>query len=130
MSDLRPKGTPLVLGGEKHSILFTLNAVDEIQDKADAAIDDVIDRLTNPREAWRACKTILCCLLNDESQRKKFYGEITETKTYTEDEVGWLVTEGNKYEVVTAILSAYGADLPETEDESPKAESVQQTEKS
>ena len=97
MSDLRPKGVPVEIGGEEHYLLFT--------------------------------KTILTCLLNDEQKRNKFYGEAKEAKAYTEEEVGWMVTETDKYVIIEAILKAYGVSLPETEEESPNAKSVQQPEK-
>lgn len=130
MSDLRPKGVPVKIGGEEHNLLFTINAVDEIQDRMNLPIDEVFDSLTNPWEAWKALKTMLACLLNDEQGRKKFYGEIQETKVYTEEEVGWMVLETDKYVIIEAMLRAYGVSLPETEEESPNMESVQQPEKS
>ncbi len=130
MSDLRPKGVPVKIGGEEHNLLFTINAVDEIQDKLNVPIDEAFDSLTNPWEAWKALKTILTCLLNDEQKRNKFYGEAKEAKAYTEEEVGWLVTETDKYVIIEAILKAYGVSLPETEEESPNTQSVQQPEKS
>ena len=86
--------------------------------------------MTNPWEAWKALKTILTCLLNDEQKRNKFYGEVQEAKAYTEEEVGWMVLETDKYVIVEAVLRAYGVSLPETEEESPNAKSVQRPEKS
>lgn len=121
MSDLNPKGTPVRIGGEEHSLLFTLNAVDDIQDRMDMPIDDAIDCLSDPRKAWKACKTILYSLLNDETERRKHYHQDREVKNYTEEEIGWMVTESDKYEVLTAILKAYGVAVPEDEDPNPES---------
>ena len=128
MSDLNPKGTPVKIGGEEHNLLFTLNAVDDIQDRMDMPIDDAIDCLTDYRKAWKACKTILCSLLNDETQRRKHYGQGQEARSYTEEEIGWMVLEADKYKILEAILKAYGAAVPENED--PNRESAQQPGKS
>lgn len=120
MSELNPKGTPVRIGGEEHGLLFTLNAVDDIQDKMGMPIDDAIDCLSDYRKAWKACKTILCSLLNDETERRKHYRQEYGAKSYTEEEVGWMVTEGDKYEILAAILKAYGAAVPEDEDPNPE----------
>ena len=127
MSDLRPRGISVRLNGEEHRLLFTLNAIDAIQDRLDMPVDEAIGLLTNPRRAWEACRAILCCLLNDEAARKRHY-EGAETGDYTEEEAGWMVDELNKYEVVVAILAAFGASVPEEEDgdEDPNREGVQQ----
>ncbi len=128
MSGLNPKGIPVKISGEEHALLFTLNAVDDIQDRMDMPIDDVIDCLSDSRKAWKACKTILSSLLNDEAERKKYYNKQLEAKSYTEEEIGWMITEGDKYEILAAILKAYGAAVPEDED--PNRESARQPEKS
>ena len=128
MSSLNPKGIPVRIGGEEHALLFTLNAVDDIQDRMDMPIDDVIDGLSDQRKAWKACKTILCSLLNDETERRKYYDREWEAKSYTEEEIGWMITESDKYEVLAGILKAYGAAVPEDED--PNPESAQQPGKS
>lgn len=119
MSDLRPKGVPLMLDGEERHLLFTLNVVDGIQDHYDCALEEVIDRLTNKKESAKTLRYLTMALLNDEAERS---GK-EEKKTYTEKEAGWLITQENVLEVTVAVLKAYGLSLPEPDEyESPNAE--------
>ena len=122
MSDLRPRGTPVVIDGEERRLLFTLNAIDEIQDHFDAPMSDVWDKLTDKRESEKTIRYLICTLLNDEAAREQRNGK--ELKSYTEEEVGWAITVENVNEIMMALLDAYGLSLPEPdEDDSPKAES-------
>lgn len=122
MSDLRPRGTPVVIDGEERHLLFTLNAIDEIQDHFDAPMSDVWDKLTDKRESEKTIRYLICTLLNDEAAREQRNGK--ELKSYTEEEVGWAITVENVNEIMMALLDAYGLSLPEPdEDDSPKAES-------
>ena len=124
MSDLRPKGTPVVIDGEERHLLFTLNVIDEIQDHFDAPMSDVWDKLTDKRESEKTIRYLVCTLLNDEAAREQRNGK--ELKSYTEEEVGWAITIGNVNEIMMALLDAYGLSLPEPdEDDAPKAESGQ-----
>ncbi len=124
MSDLRPRGTPVAIDGEERHLLFTLNAIDEIQDHFDAPMSDVWDKLTDKRESEKTIRYLVCTLLNDEAAREQRNGK--ELKSYTEEEVGWAITIGNVNEIMMALLDAYGLSLPEPdEDDSPKAESGQ-----
>lgn len=115
MSDLRPTGVPLMVGGVKREILFTLNAIDKIQSETGLSMEEVIGELTIPGKSVQALKKILKCLLEDEVERKA--GQETEFKKYTEEEIGWLFDARNIPEAVLAIFTAYGVSLPELEEE-------------
>lgn len=117
MSDMRPEGVELEFDGQERRVLFTLNAVDGIQDRLGVPIGDAIDMLTDPREAKAAYRVILTVLLNDEVERLDYKGVPHSLKPYTEKEVGWLVAETDKYRVLEAILKAYGVSLPEPEED-------------
>jgi hypothetical protein len=119
MSDLNPIGEVIVLDGVERHLLFTLNVIDELQDKQNATLDEVVSKLTDKKESNKALKCILSTLLNDEAERTG--GKL---KTYTEKEVGWLVTIQNVMEVTVAVLRAYGYSLPEADefDSHPNAE--------
>lgn len=119
MSDLKPKGVPLILGEEERHLLFTLNVVDEIQDHYGRALEEVMDRLTDKKESSKTLRYLVMALLNDEEERSGKEGR----KAYTEKEVGWLITQDNVIDVTVAILKAYGLSLPEPDGyESPNAE--------
>lgn len=119
MSDLKPKGVPLILGEEERHLLFTLNVVDEIQDHYGCALEEVMDRLTDKKESSKTLRYLVMALLNDEEERSGKEGR----KAYTEKEVGWLITQDNVIDVTVAVLKAYGLSLPEPDGyESPNAE--------
>lgn len=119
MSDLRPKGVPVILDGEERYLLFTLNVVDEVQDHYDCALEEVIDKLTDKKQSTKTLRYLTMVLLNDEMERFGKEGK----KTYTEKEVGWLITQDNVLEVTVAVLKAYGLSLPEPDEyASPNAE--------
>lgn len=122
MSKLKPEGETLVLDGVERHLLFTLNAVDEIQENYDCSLEEVIDRLTDKKESISTLRYLVMTLLNDEAERspKENY------KIYTEREAGWLITQENVLEVTMAVLKAYGLSLPEPDEyASPNTESGQ-----
>lgn len=108
-------------GAERH-LLFTLNVIDEVQDHYDCSLEEVINRLTDKKEAAKTLRYLVMVLLNDELERldQKGGGE------YTEKQVGWLISQDNVLEVTMAVLRAYGLSLPEPDEfESPNGESGQ-----
>lgn len=119
MSDMRPEGIKMEFNGQERRVPFTLNAVDAIQDRLGVPIGDAVDMLTDPREANTAYRVILTALLNDEVERLDYRGTPHSLKAYTEKEVGWLVSETDKYRVLEAVLKAYGVSLPEPDGDDP-----------
>lgn len=112
MSKLQPKGETLVLDGVERHLLFTLNAVDEIQENYDCGLEEVIDKLTDKKESINTLRYLVMVLLNDEAERS----QQENCKVYTEREVGWLITQENVLEVTMAVLKAYGLSLPEPDE--------------
>lgn len=120
MSDLRPRGVPLELGGEKRELLFTLNVMDDIQSRTGEPVFSTLQKLFEKEEMNGAVKLLLSSLLTDEAERKKWMDPKSTLKPVSEKEVGWLVDIGNIGEAVNAILTAYRISMPEAEeDEEP-----------
>lgn len=110
MSDLRPKGYPLMVAGVERHLLFTLNAIDEIQDQLDCSLEDAINKLTDKRESAKTMKCVLSVLLTDEAER-------TPGLTgYTPEEIGREIHQGVWQDAVIAVLRAYGLSLPEADE--------------
>lgn len=121
MSNLRPKGQEIVVEGVKRYLLFTLNAIDEIQDEMDCSLEEAVNRLTDKRESAKTMKKMVSILLNDEADRKEGL------KRYTPEEIGREITQENLQETLLAILRAYGLSLPEPDEyDHPNAKSGQQ----
>lgn len=120
MSDLRPVGIPINLGGEERHLLFTLNAMDTLESDYDKPIEEIINQLTDKKTSWRTLKKILTVIMNDSLEREG------KEPVITEHDVGWWVHGGNILEVSIAVMKAYGYSLPEPDEfESPNGETGQ-----
>lgn len=127
MGELNPQGVAFVLDGTERHLLFTLNAIDEIQSKFGLPLEDAMSQLTERETANGALKTILQILVNDEVERLSYKGGKCSLKPVDEKEIGWMLTNANMMGAFMAVLNAYGGSLPETEeDESPNQTGGQQ----
>lgn len=127
MSDLRPVATEIELGGQKRNLLFTINAIDEIQEKCNMPLFDAVRYVAGAadgktdRETLSVFRSVLTVLLNDGEQK------------YSEEEAGRFVTLANYKQTAWKVLEAYGISIPdpdemdedEDEDGDPKAETGQ-----
>lgn len=127
MSDLRPRGTPIVIDGVERHFLFTLNVIDTIQDKTGKSMREVMSDLTNAETVGKTVGELVLVLINDEVERERYKNPDSVVKEVTEKEVGWMVGMDNLGEITSAILIAYGCSLPEPDDEDPNLESGQQS---
>ncbi len=117
MSDLRPHGVEIELGGQKRNLLFTINAIDEIQAKCNLPLMDAVKYVAQAADGIMdydtidRMRSITAALLNSEC-----HGELKEA------EVGELLTLGNYRQMAWAILEAYGISMPDPdeEDEDPE----------
>lgn len=126
MSDLRPRGIEIELGGQKHRLLLTLNAIDQIQEKCNLPLYEAIKYAAQAadgkmdHDTIQNFRAIVAVLLNDEDD-----GNLTE------NEVGKLLDIDNFRPVAWKVLEAYGLSMPETdedaddEDEDPNVETGQ-----
>lgn len=127
MSDLRPEGVKVEIGGQERKLLFTINAVEQIQDKCNLPLYDAMQYVVEAvggktdKDTIHNFKTIVMVLLNDEKD-----GNLTEK------EVGAMLHMGNYRKVARTVLEAFGLHIPEPdeddeedEDEDPKAETGQ-----
>lgn len=125
MSDLKPKGIPINLGDEEHHLLFTLNAIDDIQERFNEPVGDAVDQLTDKEMSVEALRGLVTVLINDDIRRKNHKNHTTKPEL-TEEEVGWMINMGNLFEVNMAVLQAYAGSLPEPDEfANPKQETEQ-----
>lgn len=121
MSDLRPEGITVELGGEKRRLLFTINVIDEIQSRMDEGIFDAMDHIAAAadgdlgHETIEAFCRIVAILLNG-----------GEPGPLQEKDVGRMVTKEQYVQTAWAVLAAFGLSVPEPEEDeeddgSPKA---------
>lgn len=119
MSDLRPRGTQVMIGGEAHSLLFTLNVIDAIQSRYDETVSQTMKRLFDDFQEPQCLRFILTELLNDEKIRNG------EKHRYTVEEVGSMVSVEEKMDIKIGIFQAYGAAAPIQEDDDNEDEATE-----
>ena len=98
MSAIKDGRLPIELGGRKRHLLFSLNALDEIQDKFGGY--DKLDQVFNQENKdWiKNTRWLLTLLLNEGEE---------EGEEVTEKQVGRWIHTGNMAEVQKAILMAF-----------------------
>lgn len=96
MSAIKDGRFPIVLDKERH-LLFSLNAIDEMQDKFGGF--DRLDTVLSGKDSIKDLRWLLTVLLNE--------GAEDDEEPLTEKQVGKLIHTGNFVEVKTAIFKAF-----------------------
>lgn len=96
MSAIKDGRFPIVLDKERH-LLFSLNAIDEMQDKFGGY--DRLDTVLSGKDSIKNLRWLLTVLLNE--------GAEDDEEPLTEKQVGKLIHTGNFAEVKTAIFKAF-----------------------
>lgn len=128
MGILKNTGTPLNIDGVERHLIFTLNAIDAIQERFDEPLEDVIAKLTDKEESGNALRAVLTILFNDEVERLSYKPSTqkTDLEPVDEKQMGWILNNQNMLEATYAVLRAYGYDLPEPDENDPNGKSGQQ----
>jgi hypothetical protein len=128
MRDLLPKGVPVEIGGKERHFVFNLNVVDELQERCDEPLSEVLAHIfSGEKDSNDYLKTVVTALINedvaihnDESDEK---WPLVDVKS-----VGRMITIKNRWPIMQAIMQAYTEGLPEVDkdenfqtDESPKS---------
>lgn len=115
MSAIKDGRYPIELGGKKRHLLFSLNALDEIQDKF-GGYDKLGEVFDQDNKDWiKNTKWLLALLINEGAEE----GEAE----VNEKQVGRWIHTGNIFEVQSAILKAFavgtngGGEAAEDEEE-------------
>ena len=125
MSDLKPKGKRITLGNEQYGLIFTLNAIDDIQEAFDIDISelpslfrDKVDGETvipNRGKTKNLC-TLLAVLINECIDCEKDLGH-PERKHVDARYVGRHITASNWMSMANDILDSFRDSSPEREDD-------------
>jgi hypothetical protein len=125
MSDLKPKGKRITLGNEQYGLLFTLNAIDDIQDSFDIDIGDMPglfhDKVEDGKVVPNRDKTknlckLLAILINECIDCEKDLGQPERTHVDARY-VGRHITASNWTAMANDILDAFRTSSPEREDD-------------
>lgn len=106
MSAVRDGGYTVTLKGKEYRLLFTLNALDEIQTKFGGydKLNEVFDQ--NNQEWVKDTKWLLTMLINE-----GLLEEDENAKLFTEQQIGRLIHIGNMAEVQRAIYASFAAGM-------------------
>ena len=117
MSDLRPRGVEIELGGKKRNLLLTVNVIDDIQESCNMPLIDAVmvvagaaDGKTD-RDTLVILRKVMAAFLNRE-----------DTEEITEEEIGDLIHIGNYRQAAAAVLQAYGISVPEPDEDEDESE--------
>ena len=122
MSDLQPKGIPIMIGDVERHLLFTISVIDEVQAKYEKPLSSVMEMLQDDDKLVQVVFDLMFFMINDEIKRERYFHH-KEEEPMTEQELKWFLDYSHIGEYMGAILRAYGVSLPEAEDDSPNAES-------
>ena len=126
MSDMKPKGTKIEIGGREFGLRFTLNAIDDIQDHFDTPISELGALLDNEKTRIKTIRYLLTVLINEDIDCIE--DETSEKQQHiTERWLGRKVDMQNAGGIISKIVKALSGSMPETEDEIPNAESGQKS---
>ena len=126
MSKLRPRGISVELDGEERYFLFTLNMIDHFEEKYGKTMNAIIEDLVESEQNNHMLRDIVTDLLNDEAERSVRKCQELQYPEVTVQDTGNMIGLDNYYEVLNAVLRAYGISLPEAEeDDDPNRESGQ-----
>ena len=129
MSDMKPTGIEIELGGKQIALLFNINAIENFQDKFNIPIEQLADVLKDKRAVYKNLKYMLMVLINEGIDNKNDDVEDPAQKEKHVDEnwVGRKLVPANLPRLQTAILNAFTAGVPISEDgDDPNPESEQQ----
>ncbi len=127
MSDLKPRGVPVVLDGVERRFLFTLNVIDDIQSETGKNMKEIMQELADEEKMKDTLKYLVTTLVNDEVERMKRKDPDSGLSAITQREAGELIGMDNIVEITAAVMLAYGYSLPEPEKDDPNQESGQQS---
>lgn len=102
MSALKSGAYPVTLNGKKYGLLFSLNALDAIQDKF-GGYDKLSEVFNSKNKGWiKDTKWLLGLLINE-----ALLAEDEEAELLPEEKVGRMVHSGNLPDIQNSIFAAF-----------------------
>lgn len=114
MSDLRPTGEKIILGGKEYGLLFTNLVIDDIQDHFDISFDELGALLKDGRKIYKVLHYITASMINEYIDDKET-GEPHVTAAF----VGHKMNPANTVEIETIVAKAIRGGSPENGDDGP-----------
>lgn len=130
MRELRPKGIEINIDDKPRRLLFTLNAIDELQEEYELPIPEIIAKVfdtdAGKLEAYKHLKKIITILLNNDVEIHNEENPGDKWEFVTERYVGNRLTIDNIGIISEAMLIAFTRSFPkkhEDDDDDPNRKS-------
>lgn len=127
MQSLKEQGRKFVFAGKEYELLFTVNVIDEIQDKFDIDINNLKDLFeTGSRKFYSNTAKVLTILINESIEIKNETAEEKE-ELLKESYVRRHVSNANVFDAFGAIVDAYSLSYMQRDEDSEDEELPNQT---
>ena len=112
MSDLRPTGAPVIIGGQEYNILFTIGAIEAIQETCNKALVETMPAIVNVANYGTSSEDI-----------NTFYNVIAafltvdSGKKVTVEEIDGIMKPAEMQKIAITLMEAYGFSMPDPDSE-------------
>ena len=120
MRELKPTGIEIDIDEKPRKLLFTINAIDELQEEYDLPITEIIAKVfatgEGSKEAYKHLVKIITVLINNDAE---IHNDQSDDKwqPVTERYIGNRLTIDNVGTVSAAMLRAFTRHLPKADEE-------------
>ena len=112
MSDLRPTGAPVEIGGREYKVLFTIGAIEAIQETCNKALVETMPAIVNVANFGTKAEDV-----------KTFYNVIAAFltvdtgKKVTSEEIDGIMKPVEMQQIAIRLMEAYGFSMPDPDSE-------------
>lgn len=117
MSDLRPIGTPVVIGGREYNFLFTIGIIETLQEECNMPLIDIVSSVARVASYGVDVDDLRCLNLIVAVFVSANIGE-----KVSPEELDGVIRPAEMQKVATKILEAYGFAMPESDDDEDDAD--------
>ena len=117
MSDLRPTGAPVVIGGQEYNILFTIGAIEAIQESCNKALVETMPAIANvanyrtDADDLRTFYNVVAAFLTVDSGKK-----------VTADDIDGIMKPTEMQKIAITLMEAYGFSMPDPDSDDEDSE--------
>ena len=125
MSELNPKGNALTIGKRTYNLVFSVNIIDDIQDRFDKPISELPTLLQDERMRFKVTKYLVCALVNEAVD---IHNDTSDEKWEKVDEryIGRNMTTQNIATYTTVIMKTFADSAPKVDDDPNAARAVEE----
>ena len=117
MSDLRPTGASVVIGGQEYNILFTIGAIEAIQETCNKALVETMPAIANvanyrtDADDLRTFYNVVAAFLTVDSGKK-----------VTADDIDGIMKPTEMQKIAITLMEAYGFSMPDPDSDDEDSE--------